>query len=86
MADEYVRVYVANGQTDADLIKMFLESNGIKVLSAGESIGSSYGLMNTTLGEVDIYVPQSQAQDALAAIEAMQRGDLEINSDEESEA
>jgi hypothetical protein len=85
MAEDFVRVYVANGQGEAELIKMFLESNGLKVLSAGESAAFQYGLANTPMAEVDIFVPKSQAEAAEAAIQAMQQGDLEDKSTDEPE-
>lgn len=49
---------------DAQLIKNYLESFGIDVISYWESVGQAYGLTSTPLGEVEIYVQQSQFEQA----------------------
>jgi len=77
MDDNFVEVYRANGQLDAETIKLFLESFEIKVLMAGESAGTVTGLTIGSLGEVPIYVLKEQARQARTLLEAMERGDLE---------
>jgi hypothetical protein len=73
----YVSVYSANGQLHAEMVKLLLESAGIRVLLAGESVGRSYGLNMGTMGEVEVFVPGEQAQEARELLAAMERGDLE---------
>lgn len=81
MPEEYVLVYTANGRIDAAMIRGFLQSNGFSVITAGESIGEAYGLTITPLGNVDVYVPQSQGERARQVLAAMERGDYELPDD-----
>jgi hypothetical protein len=65
MKDNAVKlIWKANGYMDAQLVKSYLESFGIQVYDFEESIGLSYGLTNGPLGEVEIYVPTAQAEEA----------------------
>jgi hypothetical protein len=57
-------IWKANGYMDAQLIKNYLESFGIAVYNFEESVGLSYGLTAGPLGEVELYVPISQAEEA----------------------
>ncbi len=77
MSDSYEEIYRANGQLDADMIRVFLEAYGIQVLLAGESAGRVTGLTIGSMGEVPIFVLKSQAAQARELLDAMQRGDLE---------
>jgi len=49
-------VWIAQGYLDAQLKKNFLTSHGIGSVLYEESLGTLYGLTNTPLGEVEIYV------------------------------
>jgi hypothetical protein len=57
-------IWKANGYLDAQLIKNYLESFGITVYDFEESVGLSYGLTSGPLGEVELYVPTAQAEEA----------------------
>jgi hypothetical protein len=72
----YVTVYVANGQLDADMMLGFLEASGIPAMISQESIGRVYGLAAGPLGEVNVLVPEDRSEEALALLESMERGDL----------
>lgn len=67
--EELKLVWKASGYANAEMIKMYLESFGIHVYIFGESVGSAYGLVNTPLGEVDIFVPVSQSENARSQLE-----------------
>jgi hypothetical protein len=75
--EEYVEVYSAFGQLQADMIRLMLEAAGLHVLTRGESAGAVYGLTVGTLGEVKVLVLQSEEQSALDFITAMEEGRLE---------
>ncbi len=77
MPDNYQVVYTAHGQLDAEMIKAFLESNGIGVIAAGESVGTTYGITLGPLGDVDIMVTAEQADEARSLLDAMERGDFD---------
>jgi len=57
-------IWKASGYMDAQLIKNYLESFGIAVYNFEESVALSYGLTVGPLGEVELYVPSSQAEEA----------------------
>jgi hypothetical protein len=77
MPSDYEIVYTAHGQLDAEMIKVLLESNGIQASIAGESVGTAYGIVFGPLGDMDILVPNSQADNARSILDAMERGDLD---------
>ena len=79
---EYVEVFSANGQLEADMVRLMLEASDIKVLLRGESVGAVYGLTVGPLGEVKVLVPIDQQEKAQGLIEAMKSGELEENLDE----
>lgn len=83
MTHDLVWVFTANGQGEAQMILMLLNSAGIPAEANQESYGHTLGLTVGALGTVEILVPQSfasQAEDLLAAYE---RGDLEKGTSEE---
>lgn len=77
MPEDYVVVYVANGQLEGQMIRAFLESKGIQVVAYEESVGMTYGLTITPLGQVDIRVSEEQAEEALQILADMQAGKYE---------
>lgn len=83
MPEDYVVVYVANGQLEGQMIRAFLESKGIRVVAYEESVGLTYGLTITPLGQVDIHVPEAQAEEARQILADMQAGKYEQPSDGE---
>jgi len=74
---EYVEVYSANGQLEADMIRLMLEAKGLHVLTRQESAGVVYGLTIGPLGEVVILVPSTEVTEAAALLQAMEDGKLE---------
>jgi hypothetical protein len=74
---DYEEVYSANGQLEADMVRLMLEASGVKVIMRGEAAGSVYGLTVGPLGEVKLFVPADQMATAQGLIAAMNRGDLE---------
>ena len=72
-----IEVYATEGQLKAEMIKGFLEAQGLEVILSQESIGRTYGLTAGRLGQVKILVPESQAEEATTILRAMERGDYE---------
>jgi hypothetical protein len=68
MFEPFEVVYRAAGMAEAEIIKGFLESEGIPVDLEYESAGKVYGLTMDGLGEVRICVPTDFAALARAAI------------------
>ena len=79
MPSEYIQVYTANGQLEAEMIRLFLESKEIQAVAYGESLGSVYGLTVGPLGEVKIMVPAYQAENARQILKDMEDGKYERN-------
>ena len=74
---ELVKVYTAAGELDAEMVKGFLEAQGINVMLVQESIGRTYGLTVGMLGEVKLLVPSEQAEEAKSLLQEMENGDFE---------
>ena len=60
----YKKVWIAQGSSDAQLKINYLKSYGIEAIAFEESVGKLYGLTNTPLGEVEIYVINADAERA----------------------
>ena len=74
-------VHRAAGLLQAEVVKGRLESAGLRVLLDYESLGRVMGLTVDGLGEVRIFVPTEQAQDAQALLESS--ADDELATDED---
>jgi hypothetical protein len=77
MINDYVCVYTASGQAEAQLIVMLLESFNIPAEANQEGYGHALGLTVGALGAVDILVPNEYMTQAQNLLEAYARGDLE---------
>ncbi|MDY6846598.1 MAG: DUF2007 domain-containing protein [Chloroflexota bacterium] len=75
-----IPVYSTTGQLEAEMVKAFLESQGLKVVLSQESIGRTLGLSAGHLGQVKVLVPESQVTQAANLLDAMGRGDFEENN------
>ena len=62
--DKFVTVYKACGQPEAEIVKGRLEVEGIPVMLKYESLGNVYGLTMDGLGQVEVQVPASYAEQA----------------------
>ena len=71
-----VSIYSAAGLLEADMLKAFLEAQGVKVFLSQESIGRTLGLSAGTLGKVDVMVPEEQVSEANALLTAIAEGDF----------
>jgi hypothetical protein len=71
-------VYIANGNLEAESIKILLESFEIPAFINQESAGATYGLSIGALGEVEVIVPIKYIIDAKKVIRDMEDGKLEI--------
>jgi hypothetical protein len=53
-----------NGRMQADLLKSYLEAQGIQVEYFQEAVGHLYGITIDGLGRVQLFVPKEQAAEA----------------------
>jgi len=77
-----IKVYSSAGQLEAEMIKAFLEAQGINVILNQESLGRTMGLSAGPLGEVQILVAESQVAEARELLIAMANGEFEIDENE----
>lgn len=85
MPENYVKVYLANGATDALMIKLFLESLGIPAVIFEESLGIVYGLTVGPLADSEIWVPAEKAEEAIELLQKMENGELGLPVNQEQE-
>lgn len=78
MNPKLVHVYTAEGKLAAEMIRAFLESNGIEATVIQESIGGTYGLTVGPMGEVQVFVKEEQLDQTRSILAAMERGDYEL--------
>jgi hypothetical protein len=75
--EEWVLVDKVQGQLQAEILKGFLEAQGIMVWLNQEGAAHAYAVAVGTLGMVEILVPTSEAERAHQLLEAYYRGDFE---------
>ena len=66
---EPVKVYEAASELEAEVIKTYLESNGIPVMLQGEALSKVYGLTVGKMAQVRVFVPAPLAPKALELLE-----------------
>lgn len=86
METKYVVVYTAYGRLQAETVRLFLESMGIKSFITQESAGTTYGLTVGPLGEAKVLVSAADAEEASKLLEAMEEGQFVENDEEDRSA
>ena len=79
--DHLKEVYRAMNQSDAESIRLLLESFQIPVELIGESAGRAIGIGVGPLGEVSVFVPRERAVEASDLINRMENGEFELPPD-----
>lgn len=82
-------VYIAHGVLDAEMMRAFLESNGIRAFIMQESVGLTYGLTMGPLGECKILVEPhnvAAARELIALYEAGEIDQTDFKSDDFEES
>jgi hypothetical protein len=74
---EPVEVCVAANDLEAQVVKSFLESNGIPVMLQGDAVSKVYGLTVGGMAEVRVFVPEPLAAKAIELLEASEEVDEE---------
>ena len=72
------RVWVANGEMQAQQVRAFLEAAGIATLERGEALRNTHGLTIDGLGAVEIYVSAVDAERARSLIDSAEAGRLRL--------
>ncbi|MBN2047592.1 MAG: DUF2007 domain-containing protein [Anaerolineaceae bacterium] len=76
-----VEVYRVNDALEAEMVTAFLKAHGIEAWAYQESAGATLGLTGGFLGRVKVYVLEEQEENAVAMLEAMERGEFELPAD-----
>jgi hypothetical protein len=79
-------VYTAQGETEAQQIRAFLEAHGIPCEFHGEALRITHGLTLDGLGEVKVHVPLDRVQEARELLARAEAGELRIDDKPESDA
>lgn len=76
-----VEIYRAANEMEAQVIKSFLESNGIPVMLQHESVSSVIGFSTGPLAEVSVLVPEPLAETAIGLLESGDEPDEDGDDD-----
>ncbi len=76
-----VTVHICQGNSDALLIKSFLESRGIAVSFWGEALRTTHAFTMDGLGKVKIQVPATQEAEARDLLARMEQGEFALGDD-----
>jgi hypothetical protein len=71
------------GRLEAEMLKSFLEAEGVPVELFQEGAGSAFAVNVGSLGLVQVFVPKEKLQDALELIEAFQNPENEVSADDD---
>lgn len=70
--DEWKLLCTVNNRMEAEILRSYLESQGIKVFMREESAGAIYGLASGPLAEVDLLVSPEQYEEGKNVLEGYQ--------------
>lgn len=73
---DMVPIYNAQGRLDGEMVKAFLEANGIRVILTQESAAAAYGLTIGAFANVEVLVDKINETAALALINSMEDGEF----------
>jgi hypothetical protein len=74
MDQQLERVFVANGEMQAQQVRAFLEAAGVSTLERGESLRNTHGLTLNGLGAVEILVAADDAEQARSLLSSAESG------------
>ena len=81
MDPQMERVFVANGEMQAQQIRAFLEGSGIAAMVRGEALRHTHGLSVDGLGAVDILVAAADADQARELLASAEAGLIRLGDD-----
>ena len=77
------RVFVANGEAQAQQVRAFLEAADIPAVERGESLRNTHGFMLDGLGAVEIYVREADEPRARSLLDSAEAGAFRLPDDVE---
>ena len=76
-------VYTANGETEAQHVRGFLDSVGIPCEFHGEALRNTHGLTLDGLGRVEVHVPLERIEEARELLAWADAGGLTLDDTKE---
>lgn len=73
---DLISVYKAHGRLEGEMVKAFLEANGVRSIISQEAAGSIYGLTLGDLGIVNLLVYPENFENASLLIKQMDEGEF----------
>lgn len=70
-------IYKTHDRLMSETIAAFLDAQGVKTIVDQDAAGSIFGFTVGRIGEVNILVHESQVDEAIALIKAMEAGEFE---------
>jgi hypothetical protein len=78
-------VFVANGQTQAEQVRTFLQAAGFSAILRGESLSKTHGLTLDGLGRVEILVTDTDEEQARALLASADADEFRLDEDADVE-
>jgi hypothetical protein len=79
MDQQWHRVFVANGEVQAQQVRAFLAAAGISSVERGEALRNTHGLTLNGLGSVEILVTADDAEEAGALLASAEAGAFRVD-------
>lgn len=67
---DLVTLKIFNTEVEAELVKLYLESEGVEAFVFGNILANTYNLFNTTSGGVQLKVSEETFEEAQKLVEA----------------
>ena len=83
MDEQPQRVFIANGETQAQQVRAFLEAAGIVTAVRGESLRVTHGLTLDGLGAVEILVSEADVELARTLLDSAEAGQFRLDDEGE---
>jgi hypothetical protein len=80
MNEEIIVIESISDVLEAEILRSLLESHGIHVLLSREAASTAIGLTVGPLAQVNLLVPQSQAEEAKKILDDYYKGNLEMGN------
>ena len=81
MSDQNTRIFVANGEIDAQQVCAFLRASGIDCTMRGEALRKTHGFTLDGLGEVEIFVSAIDENREKALLSSAEAGEFRLDAE-----
>ncbi len=78
MSDEFIVVDTVSGRVLAEMLRSFLQAQGVQCELSQEALGTVYGITVGALGSVDLLVPSRQGKQARELLKDYHRSDKKM--------